>query len=105
VKRKPRAYSASLDDDRVLNEALVSDQPPLIINVRSAKDQLSSLLDAAARGDEVVITSDGRPKAKLVPFQSKRPLFRMHWSWLRAQPIATGAPSEDLIREDRDSRD
>ena len=49
-------------------------EPPLsmVINVRAAKDQLSSLLEQAARGNEVIITSDGEPKAKLVPFRAPR---------------------------------
>jgi prevent-host-death family protein len=31
-----------------------------------AKGKLSALLDRAAAGEEIIITSDGRPKAKLV---------------------------------------
>ncbi|WP_394838579.1 type II toxin-antitoxin system prevent-host-death family antitoxin [Pendulispora rubella] len=37
------------------------------INVYAAKTQLSSLLDKAAEGEEIVITRNGRPVAKLVP--------------------------------------
>jgi prevent-host-death family protein len=37
------------------------------INVYAAKTQLSRLLDRAARGEEVVITRNGRPVARLVP--------------------------------------
>ena len=37
------------------------------ISVRAAKAHLSGLLDQVAAGREVVITSDGVPKARLVP--------------------------------------
>ena len=37
------------------------------VNVYAAKTQLSRLLDRAARGEEVIITRNGRPVAKLVP--------------------------------------
>jgi prevent-host-death family protein len=80
------------------------EKPALVVNVRTAKDQLSSLLEVAARGDEVVITSDGRPKAKLVGVQAARRPFRMHWSWLRAQSMSPGPRAEALVREDRDGR-
>lgn len=46
------------------------------VNVRSAKDQLSSLLEEAALGNEVIITSDGLPKARLVPVRERRKTFR-----------------------------
>lgn len=75
---------------------------PVEVSVRAAKDQLSALLDRAARGEEIVITSDGSPKAMLV----------------RYRPVITGRPaksrrelrasmpetpdSTEKIREDRD---
>lgn len=36
------------------------------VSVREAKDQLSALLQRAEAGEEIVITSDGEPKAMLV---------------------------------------
>ncbi|MFI5356161.1 MAG: type II toxin-antitoxin system Phd/YefM family antitoxin [Opitutales bacterium] len=36
------------------------------VSVREAKDQLSALLQRVAAGEEIVITSDGEPKAMLV---------------------------------------
>jgi len=48
----------------------LEESPPLparpTVSVREAKDQLSHLLQRAARGEEIVITSDGEPKAMLV---------------------------------------
>ena len=104
MKRKTLQYPIGKADKVVLNETAGLEEPALVVNVRAAKDQLSSLLEAAARGDEVVITSDGRPKAKLVAIQGRRRPFRMHWSWLRAQPMSVGLRAEELIREDRDGR-
>ena len=39
------------------------------VSVREAKDRLSSLLQRAELGEEIVITSDGEPKAMLVRFR------------------------------------
>ena len=39
------------------------------VSVREAKDQLSSLLQRAEAGEEIVITSDGEPKAMLVRYR------------------------------------
>jgi prevent-host-death family protein len=104
VKGKTFKYPPAKPEKTVLHDAMGLEEPALLVNVRAAKDQLSSLLEAAARGDEVVITSDGRPKAKLVAIQPRRPVFQMHWTWLRAQPISGGPSAEDLVREDRDGR-
>ena len=38
-----------------------------VFNLSEAKDQLSSLVDRAAAGEEVVIAKHGKPMAKLVP--------------------------------------
>ena len=38
-----------------------------VFNLSEAKDQLSSLVDRAASGEEVVIAKHGKPMAKLVP--------------------------------------
>jgi prevent-host-death family protein len=40
-----------------------------VVNVREAKDQLSRLLDKASQGSQIVITSDGTPKAMIVRFR------------------------------------
>ncbi|MEO6034119.1 MAG: type II toxin-antitoxin system prevent-host-death family antitoxin [Verrucomicrobiota bacterium] len=87
----------------VLKEAAVLGEP-LSINVRAAKDSLSSLLERAARGLETIITSDGEPKARLVPIEKQRKPFRVDRELLRSIPIRAGARrSEDVIREERDS--
>lgn len=107
MKRKPLEHSgrrkveAELVNDSILGEF----SPPLLINVRTAKNQLSGLLERAARGNVVVITSDGKPKARLVPFTSQRKSFRVDWKLLRSTAPKPGAkPAEEIVREDRDIR-
>lgn len=73
------------------------------VSVRAAKDQLSALLERASRGEEIVITSDGQPKAMIVryrpvivglPAASRRALRN-------SMPMS--ADSTRLIRAERDS--
>ncbi len=47
------------------------------VNVYEAKTQLSALLQAVERGEDVVITNRNRPVARLVPFEKPRhqPVF------------------------------
>jgi prevent-host-death family protein len=40
------------------------------LNLYEAKTQLSSLVDEAAAGAEIVIAKNGKPLAKLVPFRA-----------------------------------
>ena len=77
------------------------------ISVRAAKAHLSGLLEEVARGREIVITSDGVPKARLMPIshQRERKVFTGTWEHLARMPKWKGGPTaEELIREDRDSR-
>jgi len=106
MKRKVFKYPPAGVEPMALQEtATALEGAELVVNVRTAKDQLSSLLEEAARGNEVIITSDGQPKAKLVPVRSRRQSFRMDWELLRSQPLRRGAPAaEGLVREDRDGR-
>ena len=76
---------------------------PVEVSVRAAKDQLSSLLERAAQGEEIVITSDGKPKAMLVryrPVISGKPA-RSTADLLRSMPMT--ADSTEMIRQERDS--
>ncbi|MBF0168924.1 MAG: type II toxin-antitoxin system Phd/YefM family antitoxin [Alphaproteobacteria bacterium] len=41
------------------------------INLYEAKTQLSSLVERAASGEEIVIAKAGRPLARLVPLKSR----------------------------------
>ena len=73
------------------------------VSVREAKDQMSALLARVAVGEEIVITSDGEPKAMLVRF---RPVVGGRpWRSLAAlRATMPEAPdSTGLVRADRDS--
>lgn len=79
----------------------------LTIPVRAAKAKLSGLLELVAGGQEVTITSDGEPKAVLLPLTARKPrkVFTGTWEHLRKMPPWRGGPTaEELIREDRDGR-
>jgi prevent-host-death family protein len=77
----------------------------MIASVRVAKARLSELLERAAAGEEIVITSGGRPKARLVGVGAGAPpAFRVNRALLRGRP-RRGRPAEALVREDRDARD
>jgi prevent-host-death family protein len=41
------------------------------INLYEAKTHLSTLVDQAAQGEEIIIAKAGKPMAKLVPFEPK----------------------------------
>lgn len=75
-----------------------------VVAVREAKDQLSALLQRASRGEQIVITSDGEPKAMIVRY---RPVLRgKPWKSLaefRAK-IPMQPDSRALIDEDRAER-
>lgn len=73
------------------------------VSVREAKDQLSALLQRAEAGEEIVITSDGEPKAMLVrhrPVVGGKP-----WQSLAAfrATMPMTPDSTPMLREMRDS--
>ncbi|NJM55371.1 MAG: type II toxin-antitoxin system Phd/YefM family antitoxin [Verrucomicrobiae bacterium] len=79
----------------------------LTIPVRAAKAKLSALLEMVAGGREVTITSDGVPKAVLLPVHQHqtRKVFTGTLEHLRKMPAWQGGPTaEEIIREDRDGR-
>lgn len=104
MSKKTIRYPEAAPTGAALQEAALTEPPSMSINVRSAKDQLSSLLEKAALGNEVIITSDGQPKARLVSVRARRKTFQVDWEWLRSQPLAGGPPAEEIIRNDRDGR-
>lgn len=74
-----------------------------VVSVREAKDQLSSLLDRAERGEQIIITSDGRPKAMIVRY---RPMIQgAKWRSRRAlrQKTSVSEDSSSILRAERDS--
>lgn len=73
-----------------------------VVSVREAKDQLSALLQRASRGEQIVITSDGLPRAMIVRY---RPAIRGK-PWKPHADLRATMPmtpdSTPLIREMRD---
>ena len=107
VKRKLFKYPPTQAQSLVMKDspAAALEETELVVNVRAAKDQLSSLLEQAANGNEVVITSDGLPKARLVPVRSRRRAFRVDWELLHSMPLKRSVPTaEELVRQERDGR-
>jgi prevent-host-death family protein len=64
----------------MVQETQAAYSEPAMVSVRTAKDHLSSLLERAALGEEIVITSDGKPKAMIV----------------RYRPVITGTPAKSM---------
>lgn len=100
------------DEEEESSPSVVREIAPLIgvgatISVRAAKAHLSALLDLVSAGREVTITSDGKPKARLVPMQhaSQRKVFLGSTEHLKTMPPWKGGPTADeIVREDRDGR-
>ncbi len=47
--------------------------PPRIVNVHDAKTHFSRLIDAAHRGETIVVAKGGKPWARLVPLEQPAP--------------------------------
>ena len=45
------------------------------INIQEAETQLSSLIEEAAAGEEIIIAKAGKPRARLVPIEEKKKDF------------------------------
>jgi prevent-host-death family protein len=69
----------------------------ITVNVRELRDNLASYLSQASRGDEVTITSHGKPVAKIVPAVAKRPRSALFGA-MRGQ--ITVAPDFDETPDD-----
>jgi prevent-host-death family protein len=55
----------------------MTSKPPVVretVSLYQAKTTLSELVERAAGGEEIVISKSGKPKAKLVPLDDRRPL-------------------------------
>lgn len=99
----PRHKSSAVE----LREAVALPGVGLSIPVRAAKAKLSALLEMVAGGQEVTITSDGKPKAVLSPVvkHRARKVFTGTWEHLKKMPMQTEGPfAEEIIRADRDGR-
>jgi prevent-host-death family protein len=105
-RSKAWKMSRSVTAPPMLKETVAIPRVGLTIPVRAAKAKLSALLELVAQGQQVVITSDGVPKAVLSPVGSGhgRKVFTGMGEFLLGQPVHGGPSAEELVREDRDSR-
>jgi len=57
-------------------------------------------------GQEIVIASDGEPKARLVSYhmKQKRKVFSGAKAHLKKIPLRPGPSAEEIVRVDRDGR-
>jgi prevent-host-death family protein len=110
MKAQSAAARSSKEEDSmssVVREIAPVPGVGMTISVRAAKAHLSGLLDEVAAGREVVITSDGVPKARLVPMDHKpeRKVFTGTREHLATMPKWSGGlTAEEIIRADRDAR-
>jgi prevent-host-death family protein len=106
VKTKTLKYPPHKPKPAVLKEVAVAPGIGEVISVRSAKAHLSALLDLVAGGREIIITSDGKPKARLVKAEAEEPgkVFQGMGDYLLRQPIHGGPSADEIIRVERDSR-
>jgi prevent-host-death family protein len=99
--------AAKTSKPMVLREAVALPGVGLSIPVRAAKAKLSALLEMVAGGQEVTITSDGVPKAVLLPVgkNTQQKVFTGTWEHLKKMSMQTEGPfAEEIIRADRDGR-
>jgi prevent-host-death family protein len=106
MKAKILKYPPYKPQPAVLKEVAIAPGIGEVISVRSAKAHLSALLDLVAKGREITITSDGKPKAKLVKAETRErgKVFQGMGDYLMKQPIHRGPTADEIIREDRDAR-
>jgi prevent-host-death family protein len=110
VKKKTKVkyeVSQAATEPAVLREVTALPGWGNAISVRAAKAHLSGLLDlVAVARKEFVITSDGKPKARVVPVETKprRKVFPGAAEHLKTIPLRPGPSAEEIIRADRDGR-
>ena len=70
----------------------------MLVNMLEAKTQLSKLVEAVLRGEEVVIANRGKPVVRLVPAETTKP--KRKWGalaglWHEAEIDAAFSPAAD----------
>ena len=105
MKTKTLKYPPHKTESAVLKEVAIAPGIGEVISVRAAKAHLSALLELVAAGQEITITSDGKPKAKLISVVEAKPrkVFQGMGDYLLKQPIHRGS-AEEAINDDRDAR-
>jgi prevent-host-death family protein len=73
------------------------------VGIKQARQELPDLIDRAEAGEEIIITRQGRPVAKLVAAPKERkPLPSL--ADFRGRLGGPGSPAVQLVREERDAR-
>lgn len=107
-EKKTTTYKLSrASEPMVMKEVATMPGIGPVISVRAAKAHLSALLDLVAGGTEVTITSDGKPKAKLVSAVAteRRKVFMGMGDHFKSMPMQTEGPfADEIVRADRDGR-
>lgn len=112
IKKKAIGYKKSEERMGSVREAMavpmqIANLPDIgaSIGVRSAKAHLSAVVSMVERGKNIVLMRDGKPVAKLIPYQKEHKPFKVNWKLFNSIPKQTGGPdSTELIRKDRDGR-
>jgi len=73
------------------------------VGIRQARQDLPDLIDRAEAGEEVIITRQGRPVAKLVA-APREPMPLPSLVDFRARVARSGTPAVQLIRDERDAQ-
>jgi prevent-host-death family protein len=104
--KKSTIYQSSRNSEPAVLRDAPTAELGRTVTVRDAKAHLSALLDWVAAGNELTITSDGIPKAKLVGATTAKPrkVFQGMGDYLMKQPIHRGPTADEIIRAERDSR-
>lgn len=71
--------------------------------IKETRQQLPDLIDRVEAGEEIVITRQGRPVARLVPAPGQRK-FLPPLAEFRKRMGNLGTPSDRLVREERNER-
>lgn len=101
-KKKPTSPAIIPGKEWLVHEAAAAYGTRTEVSVREAKDNLSSLLERAANGEDIVVTSDGQPKAMIVRYKIRvtgKP-FKPDREWTRSMPMTED--STEMIRKMRD---
>jgi prevent-host-death family protein len=73
------------------------------VGIKQARQELPDLIDRAEAGEEVIITRQGKPVARLVgAARARKPLPSL--AEFRGAMGRLGTPAVQLVREERDAR-
>jgi prevent-host-death family protein len=71
------------------------------VNLKEARNRLGALVEAARRGESVVITRRGRKVARLVPVEDRPDTLLPDFAAVRAGVKVKGKPLSQVVIEQR----